>query len=105
MKNFEAKYKDMGNYKKLESFKIDSNLYTPDQLSFESVELLTAMAYYDYEMSIEYFDSLSQILGYETVIQAILDLQSLGAIIATAKIYRQLVIKSSKNKYKGMMRQ
>ena len=105
MKNFEANYKDMGNYKKLESFKIYSNIYTPDQLSFESVELLTTMAYYDYEMSIEYFDNLSQILGYETVIQAILDLQSLGAIIATAEIYRQLVIKSCKNKYKGMMRQ
>ena len=104
MKNFEVKYNELACYKELAYIDIAGTRYTKDQLSFESNELLSIMAYYDYEDTIEYFDNISQLLGYDTVLQGILDLNKLGAGIASASVYRKLVMNSFKKKHKGLMR-
>ena len=104
MKKFEIKYEYTGYNNELKGLEVESKLYTLDQLSFETKELLTAMTYEDYSDSYEYFNGIAQMIGYETTLQAILDLAEIGVNITTAKVYRKLVIESSKNKYKGMWR-
>jgi hypothetical protein len=104
MRNFKINYNYTGFNNELVSIRIDGNLYTLDDLSFEAKELLTAMTYEDYQLSIEYFDSIAQMIGYDNTLQGIQDLMALGANIATASIYRELVMNSYKNKYKGLWR-
>jgi hypothetical protein len=104
MKNFKINYNYTGFNNELVSIRIGGNLYTLDDLSFEAKELLTAMTYEDYQLSIEYFDSIAQMIGYDNTLQGIQDLMALGANIATASIYRELVMNSYKNKYKGLWR-
>lgn len=105
MKNFEIKYEYNGYNNELKGIMIDNKMYRNNELSFEARELLTVMSYSDYKCSKKYFDDIAKMIGYDTTLQAILDLQELGAHIVTAEIYRQLVMNSFKNKYKGMMRQ
>ena len=104
MRNFKINYNYTGFNNELVSIRIDGNLYTLDDLSFEAKELLTAMTYEDYQLSIEYFDSIAHMIGYDNTLQGIQDLMALGANIATASIYRELVMNSYKNKYKGLWR-
>ena len=104
MKKFEIKYEYTGYNNELKGLEVEGKLYTIEDLTFETKELLTAMTYEDYNDSFEYFDNIAQMIGYETTLQAILDLAELGVNIATAGIYRKLVMNSYKNKYKGMWR-
>jgi hypothetical protein len=62
------------------------------------------MTYEDYQCSLEYFESIAQMIGYDTTLKAIRDLNEMGVQIASGNIYRMLVINSAKNKYKGMWR-
>ena len=103
-KNFKINYEYTGYNNELKSIVINGTEYGLDQLSNESKELLTAMTYEDYQCNIKYFEGIAQMIGYETTLQGILDLNELGAQVATSGIYRTLVMNSYKNKYKGMWR-
>lgn len=103
-KNFEIKYEYTGYNNELTGLEVRGKLYTLEELSQPVKDLLTAMTYEDYQVSTEYFESISQMIGYETTLQAIIDLAELGVTIANAEIYRDLVMNSFKNKYKGMWR-
>jgi len=103
-KSFEIKYEYTGYNNELKGLVVRGQLYTLDQLSFETKELLTAMTYEDYQLTEEYFIGIAQMIGFETTLQGIKDLAELGVTIASASIYRKLVIESSKAKYKGLWR-
>ena len=104
MKKFEINYDYTGYNNELKSITIDGIEYGLPLLSSEAKELLTAMTYEDYQCTVEYFDNIAQMIGYETTLQGILDLNEMGVQVATAGIYRMLVMNSYKNKYKGMWR-
>ena len=104
MKKFEINYDYTGYNNELKSITIDGVEYGLPLLSSEAKELLTAMTYEDYRCTVEYFEGIAQMIGYETTLQGILDLNEMGAQVATAGIYRTLVMNSYKNKYKGMWR-
>ena len=103
-KSFEIKYEYTGYNNELKGLEVEGKLYTLEDLTFETKELLTVMTYADYQLTEEYFIGIAQMIGYETTLQAILDLAELGVTIASASIYRKLVIESSKAKYKGLWR-
>jgi hypothetical protein len=103
-KSFEIKYEYTGYNNELKGLEVEGKLYTLEDLTFETKELLTVMTYADYQLTEEYFMGIAQMIGYETTLQAILDLAELGVTIASASIYRKLVIESSKAKYKGLWR-
>lgn len=104
MKNYKINYEYTGYNNELKSITIDGIEYGLDKLTFEAKELLTVMTYEDYECSIEYFEGIAQMIGYEITLQGIKDLNEMGAQVATGAIYRMLVMNSFKNKYKGMWR-
>ena len=104
MKKFEIKYDYTGYENELKGIQVEDKFYGLDQLSFEAKELLSVMTYEDYECTTEYFMGIAQMIGFETTLQGILDLAELEVSIANAKIYRRLVIESSKVKYKGLWR-
>ena len=104
MKKFEINYDYTGYNNELKSITIDGIEYGLPLLSSEAKELLTAMTYEDYQCTVEYFDNIAQMIGYDKTLKGILDLNEMGAQVATAAIYRMLVMNSFKNKYKGMWR-
>ena len=103
-KSFEIKYEYTGYNTELKGLEVEGKLYTLEDLTFETKELLTVMTYADYQLTEEYFMGIAQMIGFETTIQGIIDLAELGVTIASASIYRKLVIESSKAKYKGLWR-
>ena len=104
MKNLKLSVVKMEGYNVVDYIKIDNVIYKSNMLSDETLALVTAMTYDEYECTIEYFDSISQMLGYDTVLEGIQELMYKGAKIATAEIYRKLVMDSFKMKHKGLMR-
>lgn len=104
MKQFKINYEYTGFNNELQGIEVEGKVYTLEQLSESTKELLTAMTYEDYQNNIEYFEGIAQMIGYETTLQGILDLNEIGVQIASAAIYRKLVMNSYKNKYKGMWR-
>ena len=104
MKNFSISIVKMDGYNVVDYIKINNVIYKSNLLSDATLALVTAMTYEDYECTIEYFDSISQMIGYETVLEGIQELMSKKANIATTEIYRQLVMNSFKEKHKGLMR-
>ena len=103
-KNYQINYEYTGYNNELKSITIGNIEYGLPLLSFEVKELLTAMTYEDYNCSLEYFENIAQMIGYDVTLKAIRDLNELGAQVATSSIYRSLVMNSYKNKYKGMWR-
>lgn len=104
MKNFEVKYVKHSTHYEFDFIQINNKKYYKEDLSTESVDMLTLMAYTDYKATTEYFEGLVRILGYDLILDGILELSKLGANIAPAKVYRELVINSFKEKHKGLMR-
>lgn len=104
MKQFKINYEYTGFNNELESLEVCGKLYTLDQLTECTKDLLTAMTYDDYQDTIEYFTGIAQMIGYDVTTQAIKDLEKLGVQIASKSIYRKLVIDGAKAKYKGMWR-
>ena len=104
MKQFKINYEYTGFNNELESLEVWDKLYTLDQLTECTKDLLTAMTYDDYQDTIEYFTGIAQMIGYDVTTQAIKDLEELGVQIASKSIYRRLVMDGAKAKYKGMWR-
>ena len=104
MKQFKINYEYTGYANEFKSLIVDGKEFIGAELSDESIDLLTAMSYEDYSEKFEYIDSIAKMIGYETTLQAILDLAELGVNITSASNYRRLVINSYKNKYKGLWR-
>ena len=104
MKNFSIVIEKMDNYNVVNYLTIDNVIYKSNVLTNSELELLTIMSYEDYECTIEYFNNIAQIIGYDNTLEAILSLMDKGANIATAEIYRKLVMNSFKLKHKGLMR-
>ena len=104
MRNFKIIYNPTEFGNELASVRIDGMLYRSDDLSFEAKELLTVMTYEDYQLSIEYFDNIAQMIGYDNTLKGIQDLTALGANISTDSINRKLIMNSYKDKYKGLWR-
>ena len=55
-------------------------------------------------MQFKTFENLATMLGYETVLEGVKDLEEQGVKIMPDHYYRRLVIDKNKNKYKGLMR-
>ena len=103
--NFKINFDNNNFGHELRSLTINDRQYELNELSHEAKELLTIMSYGQQNKNdVEYYDKIANILGYDTTLQGILDLMELGANVATSETYRQLVMNSFKNKYKGLMR-
>lgn len=105
--NVEVGYKYMETHNELIYLNIDGVTYTPSKLSHDVIALLTAISYVDEleQHCFETYQNLSiAVLGYDTVIEALKELQELGFELLTQKEIRQLVINKNKNKYNGLMR-
>lgn len=104
MKQFKINYEYTGYSNEFKSLIVDGKEFIGAELSDEAIELLTAMSYDEYSDKFEYIDGIAKMIGYETTLQAILDLAELGVRITSASNYRRLVTDSYKNKYKGLWR-
>lgn len=101
---FKINYEYTGFSNEFKSIEMNGREYIGAELSNESIDLLTAMSYEDYDCTIKYFDGIAQMIGYDTTLKGILDLSEMGINVASGQIYRMLVMNSFKNKYKGMWR-
>jgi len=95
---------DMDVYKVVDYIVIGNVIYKSNQLSNSELSLTTAMIYEPFKCSVEYYDAIAHMIGYDHVLAAIQSLMDKGANIATDEIYRQLVMNNFKIKHKGLMR-
>lgn len=104
MKQFKINYEYTGYSNEFKSLIVNGKEFIGAELSDESIELLTAMSYDEYSDTYEYIEGIAKMIGYETTLQALLDLAELGVKITSSSNYRRLVTDSYKNRYKGLWR-
>lgn len=105
MKDFAIGYKKYDCYNEIKYLMIDGKHYLPEDMSNELLDLLTAISYDEsHEDSLEFYDNIAQMIGYDSVIKGIQELKELGHQVLPDFQIRKLIMNKNKNKYKGLMR-
>lgn len=77
MSNLFIKYKEMDCYNKVKYIKVDNIIYHIDSLSSEAQDVILALSYIDY-YDPESVNNISQMLGQETLLQGMKELENIN---------------------------
>ena len=104
--NYTLGYKMCEGYNELICLKCNNKTISVKDMSESTIEVLTALTYINDNdrMQFKTFENLATMLGYETILEGVKDLEEQGVKIMPDHYYRRLVIDKNKNKYKGLMR-
>ena len=101
--NMDINFVELEGYNEVKSVTINEKFYYANDLSNDTVELLTVLTYG--QCTNESIETIcKEILGYETVLNAINEIEELGYKMVDDKTKRKLIIDKNKIKYEGMMR-
>ena len=104
--NYTLGYKMCEGYNELICLKCNDKTIKVEDMTESTKELLTALTYINDRDRAQFktFENISTMLGYDTILEGIKDLEKQGVKIIPDHYYRRLVIEKNKNKYKGLMR-